>query len=61
MTLFGKLADQEDVRLSSQNNHLKMPGSFRDQRSGEVREQSKKTISFLQISSRMASRSQGIC
>ena len=44
MTLFGKPADQEDGRLSSQNNHLKMPGSFRDQRSGEVREQSKKAI-----------------
>ena len=41
MTLFGKPADQEDGRLSSQNNHLKMPGSFWDQRSGEVWEQSK--------------------
>ena len=31
MTLFGKLADQEDGRLMSQSNHLAgawMPGSF---------------------------------
>ena len=47
MILFEKLADQEDSRLTSQNNHLVgawMPGSFMDQRLGEVRKQSKKTI-----------------
>ena len=37
MTLLGKLADQEDSRLPSQNNHLIevwMPGSFIEQRAG---------------------------
>ena len=36
-----------------------MPGSFMDQRWGEVREQSKKMIQFLQISPRKASLRQG--
>jgi len=47
-TLFGKPDDREDGRLMSQNNHLVgvwMPGSFMDQRWGEVRKQSKKAIS----------------
>ena len=37
MTLFGKLADREDDRLMSQNNHLGriwMPGSFIKHRVG---------------------------
>ena len=37
MTLFRKLADREDDRLMSQNNHLVevwMPGSFIEQRGG---------------------------
>ena len=37
MTLFGKLADREDDRLMSQNNHLIgvwMPDSFIKQREG---------------------------
>ena len=45
--LFRKLADGEDGRLTSQNNYLVrawMPGSFMDQRWGEVREQSQKII-----------------
>ena len=38
-TLFGKPDDREDGRLMSQNNHLVgvwMPGSFIEQRGGEV-------------------------
>ena len=41
MTLFGKLTDQEDGRLTSQNNHLVgvwMPISLIDQREGGVEE-----------------------
>ena len=41
MTLLGKLADGEDGRLMSQNNHLIgvwMPVSFIEQRWGEVRD-----------------------
>jgi len=52
-TLFGKLPDQEDGRLMSQNNHLIgiwMPGSFIDQRWGKVRKQSKKAINLANIS-----------
>ena len=40
MTLFRKLADQEDGRLISQNKHLIrvwMPGSFIEQNREEVR------------------------
>ena len=47
MTLFGKLTQQEDGRLMSQNHHLVgvwMLGSFMDQRWGEVRKESKKAI-----------------
>ena len=50
MTLLGKLADGEDGRLISQNNHLvgaQMPGSFMDQRWEEVRKQNKKDYSIL--------------
>ena len=46
-TLFRKPADQVDGRLMCQNNYLVgvwMPGSFMDQRWGEVRKQSKKAI-----------------
>ena len=41
-TLFGELADQEDGRLMSQNNHrvwVWMPGSFMNQRWREVKKQ----------------------
>ena len=41
MTLLGKLADGEDGRLTSQNNHLIgvwMPVSFTEKRWGEVRD-----------------------
>ena len=53
MTLFGKPEDQEDHRLMSQNNSLIgvwMPGPFIEQRWGEVRKQSKKTINLPNIS-----------
>ena len=46
-TLFGKPADRKDGKLLSQNNHLVgvwMPGSFMDQRWGEVRKESKNAI-----------------
>ena len=47
MTLFGKLAYQEDGRLMSQSNHLIwvwIPVSFINQRWEEVRQQSKEAI-----------------
>ena len=46
-TLIREPADQEDGKLAPQNNHLIgvwMPGSFIDQRWGEVKKQSKKAI-----------------
>ena len=46
MTLFGKLAYQEDGKLMSQSNHLIwvwMPGSFIGQTWGKVRKQSLKS------------------
>ena len=46
-TLIGEPTDQEDGKLAPQNNHLIgvwMPGSFIDQRWGEVKKQSKKAI-----------------
>ena len=52
-TLFRELADQEDSRLMSQNNHFTwfwMPGSFTDQRWREVRKQSKKAVNLANIS-----------
>jgi len=52
-TLIRELAYQEDARLAHQNNHLIgiwMPGTFIDQRWGEVRNQGKKAISFANIS-----------
>ena len=61
-TWIGEPADWEDVRLVPQNNNLVgawMPGSFMDQRCGEVIKQSKKIIQFLQISPRKASLRQG--
>ena len=44
MTLFGNLADLEDDRLISQNNHLIgvwMPGSFTEHRGEEANEEVK--------------------
>ena len=44
--------DREDGRLAPQSNHLIgawMPGSFIDQRWGEVRKQSKKAFNFASI------------
>ena len=61
MTLFGKPADQEDSGLSPQNNHLFrawMPGSFIDQRWGELRSKVKRPLT-LQTAPRMASLRQG--
>ena len=52
-TLFRELADWEDGRLMSQNNHFTwfwIPGSFMDQRWREVRKQSKKAINLANIS-----------
>ena len=51
-TLIREPADWEDGRLAPQNNHLTgvwMPGSFIDQRWGEVRKQSKKAINLANI------------
>ena len=53
MILFEKLADQEDSRLTSQNNHLlgsKTPGSFKNQRWRDVRKQSKRAINLATVS-----------
>ena len=53
MTLFGKLAYQEDGKLMSQSNHLIwvwMPGSFINQRQEEVRQQGKEAINLANIS-----------
>ena len=61
-TLFRKLAACEDGRLMSQNNHLFgvwMPGSFMDQRWGEVRKQSVKAHLILQVSPKIASLRKG--
>ena len=53
---------QRDGWLAPQSNRLIrawLPGSFMDQRWGEVRKQSKKTIQSLQMSPRMANLRQG--
>ena len=54
MTLFRKLAYQEDVRLMSQNNHLigvLMPGSFTEQGCGgeEAENMSVQSLSRVQL------------
>ena len=52
-TLIGGQADLEDGKLVPQNNHfigIWMPGSFIDQRWGEVRKQSKEAINLANIS-----------
>ena len=53
MPLFRKLADREDGRLMSQNNHLVsfcMPGSFIEQRRGGVKKQSIKAFNLAKVS-----------
>ena len=52
-TPFRKLADPEDGRLMSQNNHVVrvwMSGYLLDWRQGEVRKQCKKAINLANIS-----------
>ena len=50
VTLLGKLAEWEDDRLISQNNHLLwawMPGSFIDQRWEEVKKESENAVNLI--------------
>ena len=52
-TLIGEPADLEDGRLVPQNNHfieVWVPGSYIDQRWGEMRKHSKKAINLANIS-----------
>ena len=60
-TLFGKVADQKDGKIAPQNKHLPrawLPGSFMDQRWGEVRKQVKRLFNPCKCL-RMASLRQG--
>ena len=60
-TLFGKPANQKDGKIAPQNKHLPrawLPGSFMDQRWGEVRKQVKRLFNPCKCL-RMASLRQG--